>query len=160
MIKVYYDAVLGCTGWDFRKLKNEQLSKKRKTKPIIPILVLFSMILVILLSTKPQIMGILSSTKRRMSACIENLLITIPVIEINISIAGNIEKMEQKAIEDANIWHPSLINLLKRRYRYLYIFFSTLIIYPLVRLKLLFVVFHILHNFFYFLFFPLFTREF
>ena len=33
MIKVYYDSVLGCTGWDFGKLKNEQLSKKRKTKP-------------------------------------------------------------------------------------------------------------------------------
>ena len=35
MIKVYYDSVLGCTGWDFRKLKNENenLSKKRKIKP-------------------------------------------------------------------------------------------------------------------------------
>jgi hypothetical protein len=39
-------------------------------------------------------MGILSSTKNSISACIENLFITIPVIEINISITGNMEKIE------------------------------------------------------------------
>jgi hypothetical protein len=68
--------------------------KKRKIKPIIPMLAQFSTILVILLSTKPYIIGILSSTKISMSACIENLFMTIPVMDINISIAGKREKME------------------------------------------------------------------
>jgi hypothetical protein len=33
MVKVYYDAVLGCTGWDFGKVKKDLASKKRKRKP-------------------------------------------------------------------------------------------------------------------------------
>ena len=66
----------------------------RIRNPIIPILVRFFTIFVILLSTKPDITGILSSTNTSILDCIENLLITTPDIEINISSAGNIDNIE------------------------------------------------------------------
>ena len=63
----------------------------RKIKPIIPILVLFSIIFSIFDSVKLYIIGILSSTKPSIVVRISSLSIKIPDKEINIKIRGKTE---------------------------------------------------------------------